>query len=578
MDDGVALGKLASDNNDREPAASYSVFPHFSLRCRLLLLTTIAVLPAFIILVASQASYRANRTAEIDSYASHMTDVVLTEVIRGMTGAATMMVAAGQAILTSTVPSERCTRYLGNLLAEFPSVIDMVVASPDRTIVCMSGPSDAALMQRQIDQLAAKATPGLWVGSYQDTESGAALPIGIALQSAGAGIEGFVALNAGVRDLQDLVVGANIPASSSTVVADGDGTILLSVPPGTLTPGEKVPEALVPYVFADARGAVHAPDADGEASIIGYRPASPQFPLAAIFMLEEAEMMAPVNRDALTVAAIAVIGAILAFALALFIGSRFIAAPVQAVHGAVSARRAGDRSARTGLKHDNSELGIIASATDALFDELDDREEKQDRAERQRDIYAREVQHRVKNLLGIIQVMARQSLLRGDPPPEVKAFEGRIDAIVRANAKLVAEHEPAGTLTALLIESTAPFQGNSPDRIKLDGPDLQLRSKPALAFAMAVHELCTNAAKYGALSNLEGRVEISWEIVDGSLELSWIERGGPTVEIPTRQGFGTMLITRMLEGETQGNVRLDYSPDGFRFNLSAPVDALAPQA
>lgn len=543
-----------------------------------MLLTTIAVLPAFVILIWSQTSYRTTRSEEIDSYASHMTDVVLTEVIRGMTGAATMMVAAGRAILTNAVPPETCAEYLGGLLAEFPSVIDIVVAGPDKTIVCMLGASDAASLQRQIDQLAAKPTPGLWVGRYQDTASGAALPIGMALRSESAGIEGFVALNAGVHDLQNLVVGASIPASSSTVVADGDGTILLSVPPDTLKPGDKVPEALMPYVFADARGAVHAPNAGGEASIIGFRPSSAQFPLAAIFMLPEAQMMAPVNRDALTVAAIAVAGAILAYALALFIGSRFIAAPVRALHGAVSARRAGDGSARTGLQHDNSELGIIATATDALFDELDDREDMQAKAERQRDIYAREVQHRVKNLLGIIQVMARQSLLRGDPPPEVIAFEGRIDAIVRANAKLVAEHEPAGTLKALLVESTAPFLGNESDRIKLEGPDLQLRSKPALAFAMAVHELCTNAAKYGALSNLDGRVAVSWRIVDGSLELSWTERGGPAVENPTHRGFGTLLITRMLEGESQGTVRLDYAPTGLIFNLSAPVDALVPNA
>lgn len=577
LDNASAVGKRAAADNDRK-TASMRRFAALSLRQRLLLLTTIAVLPAFVILWTSQASYRSNRSAEIDDYAAHMTDVVMTEVIRGMTGAATMMVAAGRAMLADAVPAERCAEYFGGLQQEFPSVIDMAVAGPDKSIVCHSGPTDTDTVRREVDLLAAKTTPGIWVGTYQDTAAGPTLPIGLALRSNSGAVTGFVVLNAAVLDLQKLVVGASIPASANTVVADGNGTILLSVPAGRLATGEKVPEGLMPYVFAEQRGVVHAKDQGGQASIIAYRPSSEQFPLAAIFMLPEAEMMAPVDRDAWTTAAIAVAGAVLAFLLAWFIASRFIAEPVRALHGAVSARRAGNRAARTGLQHDNSELGSIATATDALFDELNEREETQARAERQRDIYAREVQHRVKNLLGIIQVMARQSLLRGDPPPEVIAFEGRIDAIVRANAKLVGEQEPAGTLKALLVEATAPFIGNDPSRITIDGPDLELRSKPALALAMGVHELCTNAAKYGALHNLDGRVEIRWEINDGQFDLSWTERGGPAVEPPTARGFGTLLITRVLEGETEGKVRLEYSPTGFSFRLSAPLAPLVSNA
>jgi two-component sensor histidine kinase len=535
------------------------------------------LLPTFVILVASQVSYRSTRSDEVDSFATHMTEVVLTEVVRGMTGAATMMVAAGRSALLDPADADECRQYLGGLMHDFPSVVDMVIAGPDRKIICMRGSSSAAVMQQAVDALAAKAPPGLSVGTYRSTPAGPTLPIGMVLRSDQGATEGYVELSAGVRDLQKLVVGGSIPPASSTIVADGNGTVLLSVPDDMLKPGDKVPEPLLRYVFAPEPGAAHGPDANGHPSIIGYRPSSEQFPLATVFMMPEGQMMAPVNRDALVFTGIAIVGAVLAFALAWFIGSRFIDAPVQAVYGAVAARRAGNRAVRTGLADDHSELGTIGSATDALFDELDRREELQAKAEQQRDIYAREVQHRVKNLLAIIQVMARQTLTRGDTAPEIRAFEGRIDAIVRATAKLLAEHESSGTLEALVRDTTAPFLDGAADRIRIDGPALVLRSKPALAIAMAVHELSTNAAKYGALSDAAGHVEVQWRLADGMLEFSWIERGGPPVAPPTRQGFGSLLITRALEGETHGTVRLDYAVEGFAFYLTAPIAQLAPE-
>ena len=540
----------------------------------MLLLTAVALAPAFVILLASQISYRSTRTAEVHSYASHMADVVMAEVVRGMTGAATMMVAAGRAALLDPADSERCQDYLSGLMHDFPSLIDIAVAGADRTIFCMRGVSDPQVMQEGIQRVAT-ADPGLVVGTYRPTPSGPTLPIGMALRSADGEIQGYVELSAAVEELQKLVVSA--PASSSTVVTDAEGTVLLAVPGDLASPGEQVAEPMRNYVFVGERGTARAPDLFGRPAIIGYRPAIAQFPLSVIFAMPEEQMMATVNRDALVFAAVALVGSMLAFGLAWLIGSRFIEAPVRTIHGAVSARRGGDRRARTAMADDHSEVGAIGTAVDALFDELDRREDLQARAEQQRDIYAREVQHRVKNLLSIIQVVARQTLSRGGEAPEIQAFEDRINAIVRANAKLLAEHESSGTLEELVRETVAPFADSEGSRFRIEGPSLALRSKPALALAMAWHELCTNAAKYGALSKAGGFVDITWRLAGDALELSWTEHGGPPVTPPERKGFGTMLITRALEGETRGTVRLEYAPDGFRFHLTAPTLRLAPQ-
>src|SRR5690606_17961386 len=150
----------------------------------------------------------------------------------------------------------------------------------------------------------------LVIGRYRSTPSGPALPIGMALRSADGDLQGYVELSAGVRDLQQLVVGASIPPSSSTIVADGEGRVLLSVPDDVVTPGDKVPAALEQYVFAPERGTAHGPDTRGDPSIIGYRPALEQFPLAVVFMMPEGQMMEPVNRDAFIFTGIALAGAL----------------------------------------------------------------------------------------------------------------------------------------------------------------------------------------------------------------------------------------------------------------------------
>ena len=117
----------------------------------------------------------------------------------------------------------------------------------------------------------------------------------------------------------------------------------------------------------------------------------------------------------------------------------------------------------------------------------------------------------------------------------------------------------------------------SPDlRIALDGPPVDLPSDIAVPIGMAIHELTTNAAKYGALSTGHGRVAIAWSVEDGILHLDWRESGGPPVEPPTRQGFGSRLLQRVLTTQVQAQIRTDYARDGFHLTLAAPLPARNP--
>ena len=110
-------------------------------------------------------------------------------------------------------------------------------------------------------------------------------------------------------------------------------------------------------------------------------------------------------------------------------------------------------------------------------------------------------------------------------------------------------------------------------RFRIEGPSVDMSPQHALALSMALHELATNAAKYGALSSAAGRVDVTWAIEDGGLRLRWAERGGPTVEPPTRRGFGSRLLEHGLMRELGGSSRVHYAPEGVVCEIAAPLRA-----
>jgi len=192
------------------------------------------------------------------------------------------------------------------------------------------------------------------------------------------------------------------------------------------------------------------------------------------------------------------------------------------------------------------------------------------RLERQQQILVAELNHRVKNTLAIVQSIAHQTFRKGSPPGDaISGFEGRLSALAAAHNLLTAQNWEAASIEAVVGAALAPFC--SPDRCDIDGPEIALPPQTAVSLSLAVHELATNAAKYGALSNSSGRVSIEWRIDSERIELWWRERGGPPVESPTKAGFGTKMIKRTLAAEFRGEVELDFASDGLTCRVVGPL-------
>jgi PAS domain S-box-containing protein len=176
------------------------------------------------------------------------------------------------------------------------------------------------------------------------------------------------------------------------------------------------------------------------------------------------------------------------------------------------------------------------------------------RAQDQQKLLLGEIMHRVKNTLATVQAIAAQTMRRA-PAEERDAFTARLHALGKAHDLLTSDSWDRAPVRVIVGSALAPFQEQ---RFTLEGPEAYLNASRSLHMTLALHELATNAVKYGALSNAAGRVHLQWRLGDGGLDVRWVETGGPAVRRPRRKGFGSLLIEHAFDG-----ARFQYAPTGL---------------
>ena len=200
---------------------------------------------------------------------------------------------------------------------------------------------------------------------------------------------------------------------------------------------------------------------------------------------------------------------------------------------------------------------------------------EREQSHRRQKILSRELSHRVKNILTLVDVLANQTAAGASSIDQfLGAFHGRIKALARAQGQWLASEWTGGDLRELVLE-TLDACCMKDERVRIEGEPVQVTSDQTMALNLSLHELCTNAAKYGAFSVPDGRLQVNWstEEVGGSklVRLLWKESGGPTVKPPTHKGFGNELIERLCPHELNGEAEVKYEPSGLQCVLTFPL-------
>jgi PAS domain S-box-containing protein len=219
--------------------------------------------------------------------------------------------------------------------------------------------------------------------------------------------------------------------------------------------------------------------------------------------------------------------------------------------------------------------GTIVGAVNMLVD-ITERK----RAEAEQAVLTRELHHRVKNTLATVQAIMGSTARTAASVDDFKSsLIGRISSLAKTHL-LLSEENGSVTFGEILRKELDPFDDGHGDRIRMNGPDVELPQQVAVPLGMALHELTTNAAKHGALSAHDGKVDIDWTVRNESgrrtLAIDWVESGGPAVTETPRRGFGARLLEIVLPGQIQARTRIDYPADGVRVHCAVPLPAIAP--
>jgi len=219
----------------------------------------------------------------------------------------------------------------------------------------------------------------------------------------------------------------------------------------------------------------------------------------------------------------------------------------------------------------HDEDGRLTGAVNMLID-ISERK----RAEEQQSMMVRELHHRVKNTLATVQAIMGSTARTAATIEDFKsALIGRIGALAKTHLLLSDEGRAEISFEQILRNELDAFDDGSNERVRYSGPPVEIPSRIAVSLGMAIHELTTNSAKYGALSVYGGKVDVAWsvtiEATRRTMQFVWVESGGPPVEQPKREGFGTRLLDFVLPGQIHADSEIEFRPEGVRVHVSVPL-------
>lgn len=530
--------------------------------------------------IYNELELRSSREREVQQLAISVARQAALEMERVVTGAAGVLQAIAKAPVVAELNTEQCNRYLSDLKPALPQFAAIAVFDREGFSRCRSdGVAIAASFgDRPYFQEALAAKGIVVMGEYTISRvtGQSTLPFALAVMKDGQ-IAGVVASSIDLNWLAESLRARKLANNASLTIADRNGTIIAREPIPERFVGTKIPDAYMSLLRAQSAGTSSVKSQDGTERILGYIPVN-EAPIGLYISagISRDDAFAVVDHATRRNLIMGLAGAAVAILLAWLSGRHLLHGPVRQIANTLAARRAGDEDRRTHMKAETGDIEALGAEIDAYMDELNRARIERESAEQHRVMLTNELSHRIKNLLATVQAIASQTFRdNSDPKSSQRAFFDRLDAMAKAQALLVLDRTDAATVKDAIAISTSVFEAVPGSRFRLSGPQVSLKPEAALSLAMAAHELSTNAIKYGALSVPEGHVAISWNVSGDRFTLTWIEQGGPPAKLPTRRGFGSKMIERVLTSEIGGSAQIDYDAEGLRCTFEAPISGLS---
>lgn len=516
---------------------------------------------------------RQERNDEVRAQATQAARQASSEIERILEGLHSLLIA------TSTLDSvERqyragCVDDLKGIATQVPSIRTIVVLDPTGHLVCdsLGRPAGLDLSDRAYFQTALRSTDYV-VGGYTQSRLSdrPVLPVALALRRNGR-VTGVIVTGLRLEWLQQRIEERGTSQGNAVTVADGSGIILAREPFPERFVGTRIPDPYQKLIHAPNPGVLEVTSQDGTERILGYQPIGlPYNRLYVSAGISKIDAFAPINRSTVIGVLSIIGGAVLALAAASLVGGRFILRPIHRIANVLERWRHGETDARTGMTG-TDELHVVGAALDRLLDELEQRRLTAEQAEQARALLAGELSHRVKNTLAIIQAIARQTF-KQQTPAEYRSFSERVAALASGYDILFAEQQQQGMIKAVIERALRPHRADQDVQFKLDGPPVLLPATLVLSMSLVVHELATNAVKYGALRHETGRIVIDWTKSGNEVSFSWREVDGPPVVQPVRDGFGSRLIRNSFPSTASPSVTFSFDECGLLFRLTFVIE------
>jgi two-component sensor histidine kinase len=546
------------------------------LTARIAALIALALAPLVALQAYNLYELHDARAVAVRTAALHQGQAVAADLSQFGEGMRQMLAILAEEPAVRKMDARGCTAYLHTVADKLPGAFALAVAGADGQVVCNtlgSAPGSYSLVGRGYFQESIQ-TGGFAVGDFVlgMVTRRPTIQFATALRDDDGRASGIVLASIDLDWLTQRLVDAGLPQNATLTVVDRDSVVLVRVPDASAWVGRRLPpERITALRDAPLTNSVReALGLDGRARILGIRaPTGALQSLTVAVGIDRETAFADVDAATRRGLELIAASALLAVLGAFLAGRYFIRRPVEQLVRAASAWRMGDLSARTHVSG-YTEFGRVGTAFDEMAAALELHEGAlraeiaQSHALRaQQTTLLHELNHRVKNTLATVQSLARQS--RGGEE-QTSQLEARILALSKTHDLLTRDDWTGAELQEVVENELGPYR-SSPDHFDIAGPALSLPPRYVLAIGMAIHELTTNAAKYGALSVSFGRIAVTWRIIPGEglarLEILWRESGGPLVTPPTRRGFGTRLITGGIMRELDGEAQLDYQSSGL---------------